>query len=102
MRNRLHAQVVVVGGGPVGMLLAAELGERGVDTVVLETKASVSERPKARVLHARALQGLARRGYFPELVGGTAPAGRRPRLRSGSPGYRACASPRPPRSRAPS
>ncbi|NEB22701.1 FAD-dependent monooxygenase [Streptomyces coelicoflavus] len=75
MRNRLHAQVVVVGGGPVGMLLAAELGERGVDTVVLETKASVSERPKARVLHARALQGLARRGYFPELVGGTAPAG---------------------------
>ncbi|MFE4645454.1 FAD-dependent monooxygenase, partial [Streptomyces sp. NPDC056730] len=29
-------QVVIVGGGPVGMLLAAELGAYGVDTVVLE------------------------------------------------------------------
>nr|WP_308309423.1 FAD-dependent monooxygenase [Streptomyces sp. CHD11] len=66
---------MVVGGGPVGMLVAAELGERGVGTVVLEAEVSVSERPKARVLHARALQGLARRGYFPELVGEAAPFG---------------------------
>ncbi|MFJ8194790.1 FAD-dependent monooxygenase [Streptomyces sp. NPDC096094] len=68
MESRLHAQVVIVGGGPVGMLMAAELGERGVHTVLLEEQASVCERPKARVLHARALQGLARRGYFTELV----------------------------------
>ncbi|MET9995244.1 FAD-dependent monooxygenase [Streptomyces mutabilis] len=68
MESRLHAQVVIVGGGPVGMLTAAELGERGVRTVLLEAQDSVCERPKARVLHARALQGLARRGYFTELV----------------------------------
>ncbi|MFD5799719.1 FAD-dependent monooxygenase [Streptomyces sp. NPDC127020] len=68
MESRLRAQVVVVGGGPVGMLLAAELGGRGVRTVVLEARDSVCDRPKARVLHARALQGLARRGYFTELV----------------------------------
>ncbi|MER7779661.1 FAD-dependent monooxygenase [Streptomyces sp. NPDC096191] len=59
---------MIVGGGPVGMLMAAELGDRGVRTVLLEAEASVCERPKARVLHARALQGLARRGYFTELV----------------------------------
>ncbi|WP_308287977.1 FAD-dependent monooxygenase [Streptomyces hilarionis] len=64
----MRAQVVIVGGGPVGMLLAAELGDYGVATVLLEARASVSERPKASVLHARALQGLARRGYFSELV----------------------------------
>ncbi|MEU8654926.1 FAD-dependent monooxygenase [Streptomyces sp. NPDC048737] len=68
MNSRLRAQVVIVGGGPVGMLLAAELGDYGVSTVLLEAEASVSERPKASVLHARALQGLARRGYFGELV----------------------------------
>ncbi|MFG2324829.1 FAD-dependent monooxygenase [Streptomyces sp. NPDC048568] len=68
MESRLRAQVVIVGGGPVGMLLAAELGGRGVRTVVLEARGSVCDRPKARVLHARALQGLARRGYFTELV----------------------------------
>ncbi|MFG2577472.1 FAD-dependent monooxygenase [Streptomyces sp. NPDC048481] len=68
MNSRVRAQVVIVGGGPVGMLLAAELGDYGVGTVLLEARASVSERPKASVLHARALQGLARRGYFGELV----------------------------------
>ncbi|WP_302852188.1 FAD-dependent oxidoreductase [Streptomyces sp. TRM64462] len=31
-----HYGVAVVGGGPVGMLLAAELALHGVDTVVLE------------------------------------------------------------------
>ncbi|MFI1734575.1 FAD-dependent monooxygenase [Streptomyces acidicola] len=65
--RREHAQVMIVGGGPVGMLVAAELGAHGVRTLLLEAQATVSERPKARVLHARALQGLARRGYFPEL-----------------------------------
>ncbi|RYJ28990.1 conserved hypothetical hydroxylase [Streptomyces sp. L-9-10] len=59
------AQVVIVGGGPVGMLLAAELGAYGVDTVVLEVRATTSDRPKATTVHARTVQCLARRGYFP-------------------------------------
>jgi len=40
MGNRTDAQVIVVGGGPVGMLVAAELAGRGVDTLVLETRAT--------------------------------------------------------------
>ncbi|MER5616987.1 MULTISPECIES: FAD-dependent monooxygenase [unclassified Streptomyces] len=64
MTGRIHAQVMVVGGGPVGMLTAAELAAQGVDTVVLESEAAISERPKATTLHARAVQCLARRGYF--------------------------------------
>lgn len=89
MRRREHAQVVIVGGGPVGLLVAAELGAHGVRTLLLEAQATVSERPKARVLHARALQGLARRGYFPELVAqadATAPEARAPFRYAGIPG----------------
>lgn len=63
--RRIQAQVAVVGGGPVGMLVAAELAAHGVDTVVLESEADVSERPKATTLHARAVQCLARRGHLP-------------------------------------
>ncbi|MFE9767988.1 FAD-dependent monooxygenase [Streptomyces sp. NPDC005808] len=69
----MQAQVVVAGGGPVGMLMAAELAAYGVDTVLLETRAGVSEGPKATTLHARAVQCLARRGYpYPE-GGGAGP-----------------------------
>ncbi|MFF8617654.1 FAD-dependent monooxygenase [Streptomyces sp. NPDC015350] len=64
MAGRTHAQVMVVGGGPVGMLVAAELAAQGVDTLVLEAEAATSERPRATTLHARAVQCLARRGYF--------------------------------------
>lgn len=61
----MQAQVAVAGGGPVGMLVAAELAAYGVDVVVFEMRADVSERPKATTLHARAVQCLARRGHLP-------------------------------------
>ncbi|WP_236240848.1 FAD-dependent monooxygenase [Streptomyces sp. CC228A] len=60
-----HYGVAVVGGGPVGMLLAAELGLHGVRTVVLERHARTVDQPKAGTLHARTVQSLARRGYLP-------------------------------------
>ncbi|MFF4044693.1 FAD-dependent monooxygenase [Streptomyces sp. NPDC001816] len=62
----MRVQVAVVGGGPVGLLIAAELAAFGVDTVVLEARDDVSEQPKATTLHARAVQCLARRGRLPE------------------------------------
>ncbi|MFI8359488.1 FAD-dependent monooxygenase [Streptomyces sp. NPDC085612] len=59
-----HTQVLVVGGGPVGMLVAAELGHHGIDTVVLEAAPHTVDQPKAGTLHARTVQGLARRGHL--------------------------------------
>ncbi|WP_435896929.1 FAD-dependent monooxygenase [Streptomyces diastaticus] len=70
--GRLRTQVAVVGGGPVGMLLAAELASHGVGTVLLEARGDVSERPKANTLHARAVQCLARRGHLPGPAAGSA------------------------------
>lgn len=61
----IRAQVLVAGGGPVGMLVAAELAAYGVDTVLLEPRTEVSDQPKATTLHARAVQSLARRGHMP-------------------------------------
>ncbi|MFJ9646070.1 FAD-dependent monooxygenase [Streptomyces sp. NPDC101206] len=73
----MQADVAIVGGGPVGLLLAAELAGYGVDTVLLEARAEPSERPKATTLHARAVQSLARRGHLPPdaspYAGGSSP-----------------------------
>ena len=59
-----HA-VVIVGGGPTGMMLAAELALAGVEAVVLERRPSAeveSSRARAGGLHARTIEMLDQRG----------------------------------------
>jgi len=68
MGGRMRADVVVVGGGPVGLLVAAELAGFGVRTVVFEAEPAVSDRPRATTVHARAVQCLVRRGRLPWLA----------------------------------
>ncbi|WP_327090980.1 FAD-dependent monooxygenase [Nonomuraea sp. NBC_01738] len=59
--------VAIVGGGPVGMLLAAELALRGVVPVVFERLAVPTGESKAGTLHARTAQSLARRGLLDQV-----------------------------------
>ncbi len=39
MGNRIHTKVLVVGGGPVGLTLAIDLAQRGIDVAVAEIRA---------------------------------------------------------------
>ena len=70
-----RVEIAVVGGGPVGMCIAAELALAGRTVTVIETRTEVDERPRAGTVHARSLSHLARRGYIPsrradEIVSG--------------------------------
>ncbi|MFY9931291.1 MAG: FAD-dependent monooxygenase, partial [Streptosporangiaceae bacterium] len=58
----LAADVAVVGGGPVGMWLAAELHRGGVRPVVLERRAERPPHSKALTLYPRTLEQFALRG----------------------------------------
>lgn len=60
--------MVVVGGGPVGLVVAAELAGYGVRTLLVEEATDVCQRPKATTLHARTVQCLVRRGHLGGLV----------------------------------
>ncbi|MDQ8706917.1 FAD-dependent monooxygenase [Streptomyces sp. LHD-70] len=78
----VDTEVAVVGGGPVGMLLARELALLGVRTTVLERLPAPTGESKAGTLHARSGQTLNRRGLLeavqpgrpaPRTVGGPVP-----------------------------
>jgi 2-polyprenyl-6-methoxyphenol hydroxylase-like FAD-dependent oxidoreductase len=63
--------VVIVGAGPVGLWLAAELRLRAVPVIVLEQRESISPHSKALTIHPRTLEIFAQRGLAePVLAGG--------------------------------
>ena len=58
----MDADVIIVGAGPVGLMLAAELGLAGVRALVLERLPQPSETPKAGGLSGQILELLRYRG----------------------------------------
>jgi 2-polyprenyl-6-methoxyphenol hydroxylase-like FAD-dependent oxidoreductase len=60
--------VVVVGAGPTGLLLAGDLARAGVGCAVLERRAERSGLTRAFAVHARTLEQLDARGMADELI----------------------------------
>jgi len=62
-----RAQVVIVGGGPVGLGLAIELGQRGIRCILVERFSSPQPIPKGQNLTQRTLEHFYFWGAEPEL-----------------------------------
>lgn len=60
--------VIVAGGGPVGMMLAAELRLRGVYAVVLEKEAEPTRVVRALGLHTRSIEVMDQRGLLDRFL----------------------------------
>src|ERR1700739_1637783 len=63
MGDQIKAQVLVAGGGPVGLTLAIDLAQRGVQVTVAETRAG-GEAPSVKCNHvaARTMESFRRLG----------------------------------------
>lgn len=61
-------QVAIVGGGPVGLALAVDLGQRGVPCVVIDSKAELGEGSRSLCYAKRTLEILDRLGVGERAV----------------------------------
>ncbi|MUN36760.1 FAD-dependent monooxygenase [Actinomadura litoris] len=80
MNAEESTSVVVVGGGPTGMMLAGELRLAGVDVVLLERIGTLHEHTHSMGLHPRAAEALDQRGLMDRFGG---PLPKWPRLHFG-------------------
>src|SRR3954470_9968728 len=63
-----HVPVLVVGGGPSGLAAAIELGRRGIDVLVVETRTALDPlRPRAKTTSVRTMEHLRRWGIADRL-----------------------------------
>ncbi|MFJ8063650.1 FAD-dependent oxidoreductase, partial [Psychrobacillus sp. NPDC096426] len=61
-------EVLVVGGGPVGLSTAMELGLRGIKVVIVEPRKEVSHlRPRAKTTNARSMEHFRRLGIANDI-----------------------------------
>src|SRR5205809_168149 len=61
--------VVIAGGGPTGMMLAAELTLAGTDVLIVERRASFTlESSRSRGLHSRTIEVLGQRGVVDRFL----------------------------------
>ena len=67
MDSSFDTDVVIIGGGPVGLGLAIELGQRGIDCILVERYAQPQPIPKGQNLTQRTMEHFHFWGAEPEL-----------------------------------
>ena len=63
----LNSEVVIVGGGPFGLMLAIELGRRDISTALYDAKNGTAYNPQANATQARTMEYFRRLGIADEI-----------------------------------
>lgn len=63
----MQTDVLIAGGGPCGLMLANELGRRGVRALLVEPKTGTAFNPQANATQARTMEHFRRLGFAHEI-----------------------------------
>ncbi|MEO0337861.1 MAG: FAD-dependent monooxygenase, partial [Bacteroidota bacterium] len=63
MKTHFETDVLIIGGGPTGMLSAIYLDRLGISSIVVERQPEISQHPKAHELSARSIEILCQLGF---------------------------------------
>ena len=61
--GNIDSAVIIIGGGPCGLMLAIELGRRGMPVILLEERISPARFPAANATQARTMEHYRRLGF---------------------------------------
>jgi 2-polyprenyl-6-methoxyphenol hydroxylase-like FAD-dependent oxidoreductase len=67
MSIEVDTDVLVVGAGPCGLMIANELGRRGVRALVIDAKGGTAYNPQANATQARTMEHYRRLGFADEI-----------------------------------
>ncbi len=67
MANPVTTDVLIAGGGPCGLMLANELGRRGIHGLVVDQKPGTAFNPQANATQARTMEHFRRLGFAQEI-----------------------------------
>lgn len=63
----IDVQVLIAGGGPCGLMLANELGRRGIRCLLVDQKPGTAFNPQANATQARTMEHFRRLGFADEI-----------------------------------
>lgn len=63
----INTQIIVAGGGPVGLTAALELARHGVRCIVLNDQLNTALHPKANAINARSMEHFRKYGIAPQI-----------------------------------
>ncbi len=67
MAHTLSVDVLIVGGGPCGLMLAIELGRRNIRCLLVDAKPGTAFNPQANATQARTMEHFRRLGFAHEI-----------------------------------
>src|SRR4051812_48143440 len=65
--QELQTDILIAGGGPCGLMLANELGRRGIRCLLVDGKAGTAFNPQANATQARTMEHFRRLGFANEI-----------------------------------
>ena len=67
MAGEAQTEVLIAGAGPCGLMLACELGRRGIDCLLIDPKTSIADAAQANATQARTMEHFRRLGLAAEI-----------------------------------